>query len=164
MTESTSRRLHCLSTCQKQTSSFTSFLRQCILKNPAIRLGDSNWGHHSRTRIFQIWDWWWNINNNISFYFRLLPRKSNKKILKKSKKPYLGGHFRPVLPKFGQNEFSWKKSCQFLNIPIIYKPAKNKKTNEPFLKSIPGLRVNQISAHLKTLSSLLASHQKVAIT
>ena len=87
-----------------------------------------------------------------------------KKFLKKSKKPYLGGHFRPVLPKFGQNEFPWKKSCQFLNIPIIYKPAKNKKTNDPFLKSIPRFRVNQISAHLKTLSSLLASHQKVAIT
>ena len=24
----------------------------------------------------QIWDWWWNINNNISFHFRLFPRKT----------------------------------------------------------------------------------------
>ena len=38
----------------------------------------------------QIWGWCWNINKNISFHFRLLPRKTNDKIFQKSKKPYLG--------------------------------------------------------------------------
>ena len=34
----------------------------------------------------------------------------------------------PFFPKFGQNEFLWKKGfCQFLNIQIIYDHAKNEK-------------------------------------
>ena len=34
----------------------------------------------------------------------------------------------PFFPKFGQNEFFWKKSfCWFLNIQIIYHQAKNEK-------------------------------------
>ena len=48
---STCRRLRCISACQKSTSSFTSFLRYCILKNPAIWLADSILAHNSRTRI-----------------------------------------------------------------------------------------------------------------
>ena len=36
--------------CQKSTSSFTSFLRYYILKNPAIWLADSILAHNSRTR------------------------------------------------------------------------------------------------------------------
>ena len=38
------------------------------------------------------------------------------------------GHFEPFSPKFGENEFSWKKGLgQFLNIPIIYHYAKLRK-------------------------------------
>ena len=48
---STCRRLRCLSACQKHTSSFTSFLRYYILKNPAISLADSILVHNSRNRI-----------------------------------------------------------------------------------------------------------------
>ena len=48
---STYRRLWCLSPCQKYTSSFTSFLRYYILKNPVIWLVDSILAHNSRLRI-----------------------------------------------------------------------------------------------------------------
>ena len=48
---STCRRLRCLSASQKYTSSFISFLRYYILKNPAILLADSILAHNSRTRI-----------------------------------------------------------------------------------------------------------------
>ena len=41
MIVSTCTRLWCLSVCKKQTSSFTSFLRYYILKNPAIWLADN---------------------------------------------------------------------------------------------------------------------------
>ena len=44
------RRLWCLSSCQKYTSSFTYFLSYYILKNPAIRLGDSILAHNLRPR------------------------------------------------------------------------------------------------------------------
>ena len=65
---STCRKLQWLSVCQKSTSSFTSFLRYYILKNPPIWLADRILAHNSRTRIF-IRDWWWNITNNINFPF-----------------------------------------------------------------------------------------------
>ena len=46
------RRFGCLSTCQKYTSSFTSFLRYYILKNPATWSADSILVHNLRPRIF----------------------------------------------------------------------------------------------------------------
>ena len=70
---------------------------------------------------------WWNTNNNISFHYRLIPRKTNiTKFIKKSQKPYFG----PILSPFAQigakNEFSWKKGLyQFFNIRITYHCAKN---------------------------------------
>ena len=48
---STCRRIWYLSACQKYTSSFTSFLRNYILKNPAIWLADSILPRNLRTRI-----------------------------------------------------------------------------------------------------------------
>ena len=115
MIESTCTRLWCLSVCKKQTSSFILFLRYYILKNPAIWLAVPIWG----LEFCQIWDWWWNINNNISFHFRLFPRKTKDKIFpKKSKKPYFGAILCPCCPNLGKNEFSWKNMlCQFLDIP-----------------------------------------------
>ena len=72
---------------------------------------------------------WWNINNNISFHYRLFPRKTNiTKFFKKSQKPYFGlilGSFDQLGAKI---EFSWKKGfCQVFNIRIIYHCAKNQK-------------------------------------
>ena len=117
--KSTCTRLWCLSVCKKQTSSFILFLRYYILKNPAIWLAVPIWG----LEFCQIWDWWWNINNNISFHFRLFPRKTNDKIFQKIQKALFWGHFGPFLPKFaGKNGL-----CQFLDIPIIYNCAKNQR-------------------------------------
>ena len=50
----------------------------------------------------QIWDWWWNINNNISFHLRLFPRKTNDRIFQKIRKTQFWDHFGPFLPKFRQ--------------------------------------------------------------
>ena len=47
----TCRQLWCLSSCQKYTSSFTSFLRYYLLKNPVIWLPGSILAHNSRLRI-----------------------------------------------------------------------------------------------------------------
>ena len=107
MIVSTCTRLWCLSVCKKQTSSFILFLRYYILKNPAIWLAVPIWG----LEFCQIWDWWWNINNNISFHFRLFPRKTNDKIfLKIQKEPILGPFwalFTQIWPKMN---FPAKKS------------------------------------------------------
>ena len=71
----------------------------------------------------------WNMNDNISFPYRLFPRKTNlTKFFNNSQKPYLG----PILGPFAQfgakNEFSWKKELsQFFNIQITYHCAKNQK-------------------------------------
>ena len=71
--------------------------------------------------FFQIRDWWWNINNNISFHFRLFRRKTNNKIFQKILKNLFGGQFGSFLLKFGQKCFLWERElCLFLNIPITF--------------------------------------------
>ena len=90
------KRLRGLSACQNKNSSFTSSLRCYILNNHAIWLADSIWPITQDQGFCQIWDWWWNINNNISFHFILFPRKIN------DKKKLYWGHFWQFLPKFGQ--------------------------------------------------------------
>ena len=50
----------------------------------------------------QLWDWWWNINNNISFYFRLYPRKTSNKTFQKIPQKLFRCQFWPFLCKFGQ--------------------------------------------------------------
>ena len=129
MIVSTYRRLWCLFTCQKYTSLFTSFLRYYILKNPAIWLGDNILDLTREQGHCQIWDWWWNINNNISFHFRLFPRKSNDKVFQKiQKKTYFGAIWGHFLAKSGQKRvFLGKRAVSVLDIPIIYNHAKNQK-------------------------------------
>ena len=120
-------RLGFLSACKKQTLSCILFLRYYILKNPSIWLAVLIWGLES----CKIWDWWWNINNNISFHFRLFPRKTKdifyKKILKE---PILGQFWALFTQIRAKMNLPGKKSCQFLYIPIIYHCAKNQK--KPF--------------------------------
>ena len=79
----------------------------------------------------QIWGWYWNINKNISFHFRVLPRKANNKIFWKIQKTLFWGHVA-ILAIFSQiwaeMYFPGKKSlCQFLNIPIICHLTQNQK-------------------------------------
>ena len=77
------------------------------------------WSLNREPEFCQIWDWWWNANNNISFHSRLFPRKTNK-IFQKIQK-----HFETNLGPFFSNLvktiFLWKRGlCQFLNVPIMY--------------------------------------------
>ena len=73
--------------------------------------------------FYQIW---WNINNTISFHFRLFPQKINDKIFpKKNKKK---GQFGPFLLKFGQKWlFMEKRALPVFNNPNIYHHIKNQK-------------------------------------
>ena len=63
------------------------------------------WPINREPEFCQIWDWWWNINNNISFHFRLFPRKLFKIFnkLKKFKKIILG----PIWALFAQIGQKW---------------------------------------------------------
>ena len=88
--------------CQKCTSSFNSFLRYYILKNPAIYLAKEFWPITWEPEFCQIWDWWWNMNNNISFHFSLFPRKNNDKNFQKIQKTLFWHYFGPFLTKFRQ--------------------------------------------------------------
>ena len=87
-------KLQCLSACQKYTSSFTSFLRYYILKNPEFDWPSAYWIITREPEYCQIWRWWWNINNNTSFRFRLFPGKTNDKIFQKIQKNFFGGSFQ----------------------------------------------------------------------
>ena len=64
-----------------------------IWKNSGILLADSIWNHNWRPRFLLDMGQCWNINNNISFYFRLFPRKTKDKIFHKSQKILFWGHF-----------------------------------------------------------------------
>ena len=104
--------------------SFTFFLRYYVLKNPAI----CTIARNSTTRILASMGLVVSTNNNISFHFRILPRKTNAKILQKIAKPYFRTIVGPFSPNLGKNKYSWKKGiCQFFTIPVIYHCAKNQK-------------------------------------
>ena len=145
MIVSTCRRLWSLSACQKYTSSLTSFLRYYILKNTMIWLADTILPHISRLKFYQTWDWWWNINNNISFYFRSFPRKTNDNIFQKIQKILFWGYFGPFLPKFGQNwNFLEKRAQSVFKITIIYHRGKSQKeTNQLFLRKMLNWRADR---------------------
>ena len=84
----------------------------------------------------QIWGWWWNINNNISFHFRLFPGKTNDKVFpKKSKKTYFRAILGPFFPNLSKNEFSAKRALSVFKYSS-YLPSckKSEKTNELFLR------------------------------
>ena len=149
MIVSTCTRLWCLSVCKKQTSSFILFLRYYILKNPAIWLAVPIWG----LEFCQIWDWWWNINNNISFHFRLFPRKTNDKIFHKIQKKLFWGHFGTFLPKFWQKwifleerffkKKVFKRFSVFRNSNYLPSCQKSEKTIELFLRKTPNWQTDR---------------------
>ena len=64
-----------------------------ILKTPANLLADSIWAYSWRPRVLPDMGLVLNINNNISFHFRLFPRKTNDKIFQKIQKNPILGHF-----------------------------------------------------------------------
>ena len=92
------------------------------LKNPAIYWLTTFWPITGDPEIWQIWDWFWNISNNISFHFRLFPRKTNDKIFQKIRKIYFGAIWTKT--KFPAKNGFVK---YFSNITIIYQREKNQK-------------------------------------
>ena len=107
-----------------------------FLKDPVIWLANNILTHNSRTTIYQIWDWWWNINSNISFHFRLFPEKTKDKIFLKNQKTLIWNHFGLFLPKFGQKSISLEKRTLSVFKYSNYLPSckKSEKTNDPFLR------------------------------
>ena len=67
---------------------------------------------------------WWNINNNISLYITLFPRKINDKIFQKI-------HSGPFLSKFGQKWIFLEKRSHYM--PLCQKSVN---PNEPFLRKL----------------------------
>ena len=104
------------------------------------------WPITREPQFFQIWDWWWNINNNISFQFRLFQRKTNDKTFQKiQKKTILGAILEPFCQNLGKNEFSWEKRAQSIFRYCNYHPSceKSEKTNEPFLRKMPNWKTDR---------------------
>ena len=64
-------------------------------------MADSILAHNSKTRILPDMKLVVNIKNNITFHFRLFPRKTDK-IFQKIQKTLFRGHFLIFFPKFGQ--------------------------------------------------------------
>ena len=88
----------------------------------------------------QIWDWWWNINNNTSFYFRSFPGKTNKKIFQRiQKNPIL--LFAQIWAKINSPE---KRSLLVFKYSS-YLPLgkKSEKTKDPFLRKMPDWRTDR---------------------
>ena len=79
-----------------------------------------------KPEFYQIWDWWWNINNNISSHFRLLPRKTNDKTYEKN---LFWAHFEPFFAQIWANmKFLGKKiSASFKIFQVSTTLAKSQK-------------------------------------
>ena len=116
------------------------FLKILILKNLATLLAGSIWAHNWNLKFCQIWGWCWNINKNISFHFRLLPRKINDKIFQKIQKKLFWGHVA-ILAFFAQiwvKMNSPRKKALSVFKYSNYLPLCNKseKTIMPFLRKM----------------------------
>ena len=97
-TVSTCRGPQGLSTCRMHFI-IHFFLEILHLEQPCNLIGWQYFGPYLKNQNFP--SWCWNINNNISFHFRLFPRKTNDKI-QNIHKTLFWGHFRPFLPNFGK--------------------------------------------------------------
>ena len=94
----------------------------------------------------QICGWFWNINKNISFHLRLLPRKTNGKIFQKIQNTLFWGHviilafFAHIWAKMN---FSGKKLVSVFKYSN-YLPScqKSEKTNMPFLRKMLNWRMD----------------------
>ena len=110
---------------------------------------------HRELEFCQIQDWWWNINNNISFHFRLYTRKTNDKVFLKSQKNVFWDHFGPFLPKFGQKwiflEIRVLSVFRYSNYLSLCQ--KFEKTVEQFLRKTPNWRTDRWWWFYKTLCS-----------
>ena len=140
-----------LSTCKKTCKSFVKnfiihfFLEILHFKESCKLIGWQHW----ELQFCQISDWWWN-NNNISFRFRLFPKKkSNDNFLKKKS----WGHFGCFLHKFGQKWIFLEKRALSLFRYSNYLTwcQKSQKTIEQFLREMPKLTDRQTDRQMMVI-------------
>ena len=103
-----------------------------------------NWN----SAIFKPWilpDWWWNINNNISFHLRLFLEKTDDNIFEKIQETLFWGLFMVVFSKFEQKWFFLEKKALTVFTYSNYLPSckKSEKTNEPSLRKMPNWRTDR---------------------
>ena len=79
------------------------------------------WSITQEPEFRQIWDWWWNITNSTSFFFRLFPGKTNDKFFKKSKITYL------FVQIWGKINFPRKRALSVFKYQFYLPPCKNQK-------------------------------------
>ena len=86
----------------------------------------------------QLWDWWRNINYNVSFHFNYFQKKLMTKFFKKSRKHYLGVILGPFF-QFGQKWVflgKWTLSV-FKHSNYLPSCEKSEKDKKPFLRIMP---------------------------
>ena len=123
--------------CKQRTNFIINFFLEILHFKESCHL--IGWQHRER-QFCQIGDWWWNINNNISFHIRLFPGKTNDKIFKKiQKEPYLGPFLGPFYPNLGKNYFFLEKRTLsvFRYSNYLSLCQKSEKTIEQFLRKTP---------------------------
>ena len=111
------------------------FLEILHFKEPCNLIG---WQHRD-LEFCLIWDWWWNINSNISFHFRLYTRKTNDKTFLKIQKEAILGSFWVFLTKFGQKWIFLEKRALSVFRYSNYLSLRQKleKTIQQFLRKTP---------------------------
>ena len=88
--------------CMPKINFIISFFLEILhFKESCNLMADSILAHNSKTRILPDMKLVVNIKNNITFHFRLFPRKTDK-IFQKIQKTLFRGHFLIFSPKFGQ--------------------------------------------------------------
>ena len=92
----------------------------------------------------QIPDWCWNINGNISFYFRLFSRKNNYKIFQNFQKNPILGTFWLFCQKFGQKWVLLEKRALSVFKYYNYLPSchKSEKTIVLFVRKMLDWQMN----------------------
>ena len=97
---------------KKSTSSVAPFLRHYILKDPASCIGTQHCGPYLENQNFARYGIGGQISIIITFHFRLIRWKTNKKIFQKSKKNYFGA-ISGSFCQNGKNIFMEKMAVSF---------------------------------------------------
>ena len=108
---------------------------QCFSKDWLTVFWPVNW----EPEFCQIWDWWWNINNNINFHLKFLINFS------KNSKKIVWCQFGPLLLKFGQKWIFMEKRAL------------------PVFKWVLG-KVQYFKRQWLTFSYILSGYLKIIIT
>ena len=91
----------------------------------------------------QIRDLLWNMNNNISFHFRLVLKKTNDKSFKIIKKTLSWGHFGSFLLKYAKMPFTRKMALSVFEYFNFLTSCKKSETNDLFLRKMLNQRTDR---------------------